>query len=63
MVTSTSISPSRVMELLNGKFGSIQRAQQSKIQHLDSKRLSDLREALRNFSNLNDLDVWLAQNQ
>ncbi|MCC5641817.1 DUF4351 domain-containing protein [Nostoc sp. CHAB 5824] len=34
-----------------------------KIQALDSTQLDDLAEALLNFSDLTDLEAWLAQNQ
>ncbi|WP_143855650.1 DUF4351 domain-containing protein [Nostoc sp. 'Peltigera membranacea cyanobiont' 232] len=63
MVTSTSTTSTvRVIAILNGKFGSIQRSRELKIEALGQNQLSNLRDISPNLENLDDLDAWLAQN-
>ncbi|MEH2182145.1 DUF4351 domain-containing protein [Nostoc sp.] len=51
-----------VMRQLRCKVGTVTPAQLLKIQALDSTQLDDLAEALLDFSDLSDLEAWLAQN-
>ncbi|MEH1805436.1 DUF4351 domain-containing protein [Nostoc sp.] len=51
-----------VMRLLRRKVGTVPPAQLLKIQALDSTQLDDLAEAVLDFSDLSDLEAWLAQN-
>lgn len=52
-----------VTRQLRRKVGTVPPAQLLKIQALESTQLDDLAEALLDFPNLTDLEVWLAQHQ
>ncbi|MEH2169168.1 MAG: DUF4351 domain-containing protein [Nostoc sp.] len=52
-----------IIRQLRRQVGTVPPAQLLKIQALDSTQLDDLAEALLDFSDLTDLEAWLAQTQ
>jgi hypothetical protein len=49
-----------ILRQLRRRFGSVDKALQTRIEHLTVTQLEALAESLLDFSGSNDLEVWLA---